>query len=92
MIPLGTAAAHAPLAALSDALADLVARAAPAVVGVEHRRGQGSGVVLAPDGWILTNAHVARAAGRPAAVAIEVLRRGARLPLTLRPELRGKAA
>jgi S1-C subfamily serine protease len=51
------------LSALSRDLADLVARAAPAVVGVEHRRGQGSGVVLAPDGWILTNAHVARGHG-----------------------------
>lgn len=47
------------LSSLSRDLADLVARAAPSVVGVEHRRGQGSGVVLAPDGWILTNAHVA---------------------------------
>jgi S1-C subfamily serine protease len=52
-----------PLAALSNDLADLVARAAPSVVGLEHRRGQGSGVVLAPDGWILTNAHVARGSG-----------------------------
>ncbi|MFT3917537.1 MAG: trypsin-like peptidase domain-containing protein [Anaeromyxobacteraceae bacterium] len=52
-----------PLAALSHDLAELVARAAPSVVGLEHRRGQGSGVVLAPDGWILTNAHVARGPG-----------------------------
>ena len=51
------------LAALSQDLADLVARAAPAVVGVEHRRGQGSGVVLAQDGYVLTNAHVARGGG-----------------------------
>ena len=47
------------LEALSGDLADLVARAAPSVVGVEHRRGQGSGVVLAQDGFVLTNAHVA---------------------------------
>jgi serine protease Do len=51
------------LAALSGELAALVARAAPAVVGVEHRRGQGSGVVLAQDGWVLTNAHVTRGGG-----------------------------
>jgi S1-C subfamily serine protease len=33
------------------------------VVGVEHRRGQGSGVVLAQDGYVLTNAHVTRGGG-----------------------------
>jgi serine protease Do len=48
---------------LSDDLADLVERAAPSVVGVEARRGQGSALVLAPDGYLLTNAHVARARG-----------------------------
>ena len=48
---------------LSDELAALVARAAPAVVGIEHRRGQGSGVVLAADGYVLTNAHVAGGSG-----------------------------
>jgi serine protease Do len=47
------------LEALSKDLADLVGRAAPSVVGIEHRRGQGSGVVLAQDGFVLTNAHVA---------------------------------
>src|SRR5438552_16960463 len=47
---------------LSHELETLVARAAPAVVGVEHRRGHGSGVVLTPDGYILTNCHVVEAA------------------------------
>jgi len=51
------------LQAFSADVAALVARAAPAVVGVEHRRGQGSGVVLAQDGYVLTNAHVTRAGG-----------------------------
>ncbi len=48
------------LQTFSRDLADLVARASPAVVGVEVGCGQGSGVALAPDGWVLTNAHVAR--------------------------------
>lgn len=48
---------------LSRDLGDLVARAAPAVAGLRHGQGQGSGVVLTPDGYILTNSHVARAKG-----------------------------
>jgi S1-C subfamily serine protease len=51
------------LAQLSHDLAALVARAAPAVVGLGDRRGQGSGMVLAEDGYILTNSHVARSSG-----------------------------
>jgi len=51
------------LQGLSEDLAALVAAASPSVVGIEQRRGQGSGLVLAPDGYVLTNAHVARAEG-----------------------------
>lgn len=51
------------LAELSRDLARLVAQAAPSVVGVELGRGQGSGLVLAPDGYVLTNAHVAAGRG-----------------------------
>ncbi|MCP3136649.1 S1C family serine protease [Pyxidicoccus xibeiensis] len=42
----------------SDDLEALVARAAPAVVGVEHSRGHGTGLFLTPDGYVLTNRHV----------------------------------
>ncbi|AGC41649.1 S1C family peptidase [Myxococcus stipitatus DSM 14675] len=42
----------------SDDLETLVARAAPAVVGVEHARGHGTGLFLTPDGYVLTNRHV----------------------------------
>lgn len=52
------------LQAFSDDVAALVARAAPAVVGVERRGGQGSGVVIAQDGYVLTNAHVVQGGGR----------------------------
>jgi S1-C subfamily serine protease len=48
---------------LSNELESLVARTTPSVVGVAHRNGQGTGVVLAPDGYILTNCHVVRPAG-----------------------------
>jgi serine protease Do len=51
------------LQAFSRDVAELVARAAPAVVGVEHSKGQGSGVVIAQDGLVLTNAHVTRGGG-----------------------------
>ena len=51
------------LQSFSADLANLVAAAAPSVVGIEHRRGQGSGVVLAQDGFVLTNAHVAAGGG-----------------------------
>jgi serine protease Do len=51
------------LSALSRELATLATTSATSVVGLEHDRGHGSGVVLSADGYVLTNAHVARAAG-----------------------------
>jgi serine protease Do len=47
---------------LSEELQALIARAVPAVVGVEHARGQGTGLVISQDGYILTNAHVVASA------------------------------
>jgi S1-C subfamily serine protease len=48
------------LGQLSSELETLVAAVSPAVVAVEHARGQGTGVVLTPDGYLLTNSHVVR--------------------------------
>jgi S1-C subfamily serine protease len=70
------------LDAYSNAVVDIVDRVGPAVVGLtihtgedngRSRAGTGSGVVVAPDGLILTNSHVAGAGGNVAATArIEV--------------------
>jgi S1-C subfamily serine protease len=54
-----------PLDAYSQAVISVVERAGPAVVGVAsggggRAQGSGTGVLFAPDGYILTNAHVAR--------------------------------
>ena len=45
----------------SDDLERLVEQCAGGVVAVEHRKGHGTGLVLTPDGHVLTNAHVVRA-------------------------------
>jgi serine protease Do len=47
------------LTELSEALQQLVSRVSPAVLGVEQGRGAGTGVVVAGDGYLLTNHHVA---------------------------------
>jgi len=65
------------LDAYSRAVIDVVERVGPAVVGLtvhtgQSRGGTGSGVVVAPDGLILTNSHVAGAAGTGPASRIGV--------------------
>ncbi|HWP08720.1 MAG TPA: trypsin-like peptidase domain-containing protein [Polyangiaceae bacterium] len=50
------------LADLSDAIEQVVRVASPSVVSVDHARGQGSGLVVASDGYVVTNSHVVRGA------------------------------
>ena len=69
-----------PLEAPSTDLADLAARAAPSVVGLETRDGQGSGVVRA---MVL---------GRPAELELGIVRDGRRARVSIRPRARRAAA
>ncbi len=55
---------------LSRELEELVAKTAPSVVAVEQGRGQGTGVVIAGDGYVLTNSHVVRGGERATRVRL----------------------
>ena len=68
------------LAQLSHELEELVVKTAPSVVAVEQGRGQGTGVVIAGDGYVLTNSHVVH--GDPRATRVR-LPTGDELPAEL---------
>ena len=51
-----------PLAELSESIERVVRDASPSVVSIEHGRGRGSGLVVASDGYVVTNSHVVRGA------------------------------
>lgn len=52
------------LAQLSDSLVELVGQVSQSVAAIRHRGGHGSAFVLAPDGYVLTNAHVVEGVSR----------------------------
>jgi len=56
---------------LSHELEELVAKTAPSVVAVEQGRGQGTGVVIAGDGYVLTNSHVVQGDRRATLVRLQ---------------------
>jgi serine protease Do len=58
------------LQVLSEGIESVVRTTSPSVVAVEHRHGQGSGIVIASDGYVVTNSHVVRGAER---LEVEVL-------------------
>ncbi len=49
---------------LSESIESVVRTTSPSVVAVEHGRGQGSGIVIASDGYVVTNSHVVRGVPR----------------------------
>jgi len=58
------------LRALQDRVESVVARVAPTVVGLQVKGGQGSGVIVTEDGYVLTAGHVAGAPGRTVTVRL----------------------
>jgi putative serine protease PepD len=68
-----------PVADAPAGLSDLVAQTAPAVVQVLAGGGEGSGVILAPSGLVITNAHVMAGSTRATLVTSDERRVPARV-------------
>jgi S1-C subfamily serine protease len=62
---------EAPLDAYSRVVTEVARRLSPSVVNLRVQRGSGSGVVITPDGFLLTSAHVVRRAKRGVASFVD---------------------
>jgi S1-C subfamily serine protease len=60
-----------PLDAYSRVVTEVARRLSPSVVNLRVQRGSGSGVVITPDGFLLTSAHVVRRAKRGVASFVD---------------------
>jgi S1-C subfamily serine protease len=63
--------AEAPLDAYSRVVTEVARRLSPSVASLRFRRGSGSGVVITPDGFLLTSAHVVGQARRGSATFVD---------------------
>ncbi len=59
------------LRSIQERVSQLVGRLRPSVVGIQMEGGQGSGVIVSADGYILTAAHVVGQRGKRATVVME---------------------
>jgi S1-C subfamily serine protease len=62
---------ESPLDAYSRVVTEVARRLSPSVVNLRVQRGSGSGVVITPDGFLLTSAHVVRRAKRGVASFVD---------------------
>jgi S1-C subfamily serine protease len=62
---------ESPLDAYSRVVTEVARRLSPSVVNLRVQRGSGSGVVITPDGFLLTSAHVVRRARRGVASFVD---------------------
>ena len=62
---------ESPLDAYSRVVTEVARRLSPSVVNLRVQRGSGSGVVITPDGFLLSSAHVVRRAKRGVASFVD---------------------